>query len=208
MWPLLILPWPWTSLHGKFRMSCRQCATWCSASHVGCSNRHDHRQQPQSEEPISDELSVGLEMSAVWLSRSYEWINYSPKPRQKKMRPFWCQRLNRSKRARRFCRRRRDERVMAGRHAERRRAASPLRHGGGFRDYRFISRWMAHTRMDWIFGGRALDFVAGIVMTESFRWMWVLVWFPLQSSANQLDRLRFFGYSQILMFCIKVKSFV
>lgn len=47
---------PRTSLHGMFRTSCRQL----DASPVRWAQKpHDHRQQPQSEEPISDERSVG-----------------------------------------------------------------------------------------------------------------------------------------------------
>lgn len=149
---LLILPRPRPSLHGDFRTSCRQRATWCSASQVGTATSSS--QQPQSEEPISDERSVAWRCRLSGLAGvTSESITPQTLSEKEKTHPFWCQRLNRNKRACGFCRHQREERVMAGRHAGRRRAASPLRHGGGFRDYRFISRWMAHTRMDWIFWG-------------------------------------------------------
>lgn len=69
-----------TSLHGKFKMSCRKCAKQCSASQVGTTTA-SLSQQPQSEEPISISQATlsRADMSAHWLT-SYEWINYSEKP--------------------------------------------------------------------------------------------------------------------------------
>lgn len=138
--------------HGKFRASCSTRSRWCSASQVGTATSWS--QQPQPEEPISDEHPVRWRCRLSGLAGvTSESITPKATSQKKKKHPLWCQRLNRNRRARRSCRRQWEERVMAGRHAGRRRAASPLRFGGGFRDYRFISRWMAHIRMDWIFWG-------------------------------------------------------
>lgn len=53
--------------------------------------------------------------------------------------------------------------------------------------------WHTSEWIGFFFLGGGLDFVAGIVMSGSFRRMWVLVWFPLQSQTalfhqnNQTD---------------------
>lgn len=139
-------------------MSCRQRATWRSASQVGAATLRS--QQLRSEEPISDERAAGRRCRLSGLAGDWS-ESITPQTMSEKKHPFWCQSRNRNKPARRFCQRQWDGRVMAGRHAGRRRAASPLRQGGGFRDYRFISRWMAHTRMDWIFLGLGVGFCGG-----------------------------------------------